>query len=131
MQFKIGDVVLACGGKAIVTDRLLSEKDGTYSYSIRYDGHADEQDDLYMEDELLPYVEEKVSYEIKLELVDNVACFTAIEIKGENRTVAAVGHGHLLSKDLVGVVQAASWATRKALLDINNGSTQIKKTIKE
>lgn len=127
MEFKIGDKVLACGGKAIITDRLLSEKDGTYSYSIIYEGHAEEQDDLYREDELLPYVEEKVSYEVKLDIVDGVACFKCIEVKGDTRTVAAVGHGHILKNNLAGIVQAASWATRKALLEINNGSVFIEK----
>ena len=127
MAYKIGDKVLALGYKAVVIDRLLSEKTDEYSYRIRYDGHEEEQDELYGEHELLPYVEEKVSYEVKLDIVDGVACFKCIEVKGETRTVATVGHGHILKNNLAGIVQAASWATRKALLEINNGSVFIEK----
>lgn len=127
MAYNIGDKVLANGSEAFITDRMYSEKSDKFFYSIRYKGRNEEQDDLYDDDEIQPYVEEKVEYELKMEISEGVVIFSAIEIRGDKRTLVSRGHGHMLRHDLIGVLQASSWAARKAFTDLNNGETYIKK----
>lgn len=128
MSYNIGDKVLVGNnGEAVITDRMYSERSDRYLYSIRYKGRTEEQDDLYDDDELQPYVEEKVDYELKMDISDGVVIFSAIEIRGDKRTLVARGHGHMLRNDLLGVLQASSWAARKAFTEINNGEVHIEK----
>lgn len=127
MAYNIGDRVLVGESEAVVTDRMYSEKSDKYFYSIRYKGRREEQDGLYDDGELKPFVEEKVEYDLKMEISEGVIIFSAIEIKGDERTLVARGHGHMLRKDLVGVLQAASWAARKAFTELNGGETYIEK----
>ena len=126
MAYNIGDrVLVGNNGEAVITDRMYSERSDRYLYSIRYKGRTEEQDDLYDDDELQPYVEEKVDYELKMDISDGVVIFSAIEIKGDKRTLVARGHGHMLRNDLLCVLQASSWAARKAFTEINNGEIHI------
>lgn len=127
MAYNIGDKVLIGESLAVITDRMYSEKNDKYLYSIRYYGRKEEQDDLYDDSEIQPYVEEKVEYELKMEISEGVVIFSAIEIKGGNRTLAARGHGHMLRNDLLGVLQASSWAARKAFTELNGGEVYIEK----
>ena len=135
MAYNIGDRVLVgqdegIGGinrEAIITDRFYSEKSDKFFYEIKYKGREEEQDGFYEEDMLHPFVEEKVEYDIKVEIREGVIIFSVIEIKGMERHLVARGHGHMLRNDTLGVVQAASWAARKALVDLNGGETYIKK----
>lgn len=127
MAYNIGDKVLVNNSEAIVTDRMFSEKTDKYLYEIRYKGRSEEQDDLYDDDEIQPFVEEKVEYELKTEISEGVVIFSVIEIRGDKRTLAARGHGHMLRRDLLGVLQAASWAARKAFTEANGGEVYIEK----
>ena len=127
MAYNIGDKVSVKGQEAFITDRMYSEKSDKYFYSIRYKGHQEEQDDLYDDSELQPYVEEKVEYDLKMEISEGVVIYSVIEIKGDKRTLAARGHGHMLRNDLLGVLQASSWAARKAFTELNGGEVYIEK----
>lgn len=129
MAYNIGDKVLVVSSnkEAAITDRMYSERSDKYLYSIRYKGYEAEQDDLYDDDELQPFVEEKAEYDLKMEISEGVVIFSAIEIKGDKRTLVARGHGHMLRSDLIGVLQAASWAARKAFTELNGGETYISK----
>ena len=127
MSYNIGDKVLVENGEAIVTDRMYSEKSDKYFYSIQYKGREEEQEDLYDDDELQPFIEEKVEYDLKMEISEGVVIFSAIEVKGDKRTLVARGHGHMLRHDKIGVLQAASWAARKAFTELNGGATYIEK----
>lgn len=128
MAYNIGDKVSVNGvGEAVITDRMYSEKNDKYLYSIRYIGRSEEQDDLYDDDELQPFTVEKVDYELKAEISEGVVIFSVIEIKGSERTLVARGHGHMLRSDLLGVLQAASYAAKRAFTDNNNGDTYIEK----
>lgn len=127
MAYNIGDKVLVNNSEAIVTDRMFSEKSDKYLYEIRYKGRSEEQEDLYDDDELQPFIEEKVEYELKMDISEGVVIFSVIEIRGDKRTLASRGHGHMLRKDLLGVLQAASWAARKAFTEANGGEVYIEK----
>ena len=83
MVYNIGDRVLVGGnGEAVITDRMYSEKSDKYFYSIKYKGDEDEQENLYDDEVLQPFVEEKVEYDLKMEISEGVVIFSAIEIKG-------------------------------------------------
>ena len=127
MAYNIGDRVSVKGQEAFITDRMYSEKSDKYFYSIRYNGHQEEQDDLYDDSELQPYVEEKVEYDLKMDISEGVVIFSVVEIKGDKRSLVARGHGHMLRNDLLGVLQASSWAARKAFTELNGGETYIEK----
>lgn len=127
MAYNIGDRVSVKGQEALITDRMYSEKSDKYFYSIRYKGRNEEQDDLYDDSELQPYVEEKVEYDLKMDISEGVVIFSVIEIKGDKRTLVARGHGHMLRNDLLGVLQASSWAASKAFTEHNGGETYIEK----
>ena len=128
MVYNIGDRVLVGGnGEAVITDRMYSEKSDKHFYSIRYKGDDEEQENLYDDEVLQPFTEEKVDFEIKTEISDGVVIFSVIEIKGDKRTLAARGHEHMLRSDLLGVLQAASYAAKRAFTDRNGGDTYIEK----
>ena len=127
MAYNIGDKVLVSGSEAFITDRMYSEKNDKYFYSIRYKGRNEEQDDLYDDDEVQPYVEEKVEYDLQMDISEGVVIFSVVEIKGDKRSLVARGHGHMLRNDLLGVLQASSWAARKAFTEHNGGEVYIEK----
>ena len=127
MAYNIGDKVLVSGSEAFITDRMYSEKSDKYFYSIRYKGRNEEQDDLYDDDEIQPYVEEKVEYDLQMNISEGVVILSVVEIKGDKRSLVARGHGHMLRNDLLGVLQASSWAARKAFTEHNGGEVYIKK----
>lgn len=128
MKYNIGDVVLVGGiREAVITDRIYSAKSDKNFYSIRYTGDNEDQEDLYNDEVLKPFTAEKVDYEIKAEISEGVVIFSVIEIKGGKRSLAARGHGHMLRNDLLGILQAASYAAKKAFTGINGGETYIEK----
>lgn len=127
MAFEIGDHVLVNGSVAIIEDTMYSVKSGTYFYEIRYDGHEEVQDDLYPETALAPLPEEKSEYDFKLETSEGLVIFSCFEQKGQHRALVARAHAHILRNDLLGMLQAASYAAKRAFTDLNGGDTYIEK----
>lgn len=130
-KFNIGDKVTVYGvGNATVTDKMYSEKKDKHYYSIQFDGRDTDEDDLFEEDELQEApVELPAEYEVDtdINLTDGVVTVSFYETKGEVRKFIARGHGHMLRHDALGVVQATSFAARRALLSINHDSVNVEK----
>ena len=127
MAFEIGDRVLVNGSEAIIEDTMYSVKSDTYFYEIRYAGRAEVQDDLYPETALEPLPEDKSEYDFKIETSEGLVIFSCFEQKGQHRALVARGHAHILRNDLRGMLQAASYAAKKAFTDLNGGDTYIEK----
>ena len=130
-KFNIGDKVIVLGvGNAIVTDKMFSEKKDKQYYGIMFEGRDIEEDDLFGEDELREVgAEDHSEYEVITDInkADGIVIVSIIEIKGSDRHLVARGHGHMLRKDALGIVQATSFAARRALLSINNDSVFVEK----
>ena len=130
-KFNIGDKVTVYGvGNAIVTDKMYSEKKDKHYYSIQFDGRDIEEDDLFEDDELQEFVPEvHVEYEVVTDInqTDGMVIVSFYEKRDGNRKFVARGHGHMLRHDALGVVQATSFAARRALLSINNDSVNVEK----
>ena len=129
MAFNIGDRVTTISGlEAVVTDKMYSEKKGMYYFGIQYKGMSEEESDLFEEDQL-QVMEESAEYDVEtdINIADGMVIVSFYETKGGNRTLAARGHGHMLRKDALGIVQATSFAARRALLSINNDSVVVGK----
>lgn len=130
-KFNIGDRVIVYNGlTATVTDKMYSEKKDKHLYSIQFDGCDIEEDDLFEEDELqIAPVYVPAEYEVLTDINRNegMVIVSIIEINGEDRKLVARGHGHMLRSDALGIVQATSYAARRALLSINNNSVDVEK----
>ena len=130
-KFNIGDKVTVYGvGNATVTDRMYSEKKDTHYYSIKFEGSEIEDNNLFDEDELQEYVEEvHAEYEVVTDVnkTDGMVIVSFYETKGDKRKLVCRGHGHMLRRDALGVVQATSFAARRALMSINNDSVNVEK----
>ena len=130
-KFNIGDKVTVYGvGNATVTDKMYSEKKDTHFYSIQFEGCEIEDDNLFDEDELQEYVEEvRAEYDVVTDVnwADGMVIVSFYETKGESRKLICRGHGHMLRHDTLGVVQATSFAARRALMSINNDSVNVEK----
>lgn len=130
MAFNIGDkVTTASGLEAVVTDKMYSEKKSAYYYGIQYKGMIDEEEDLFEESQLQPYTEEPPQYKVETTIEDGVVVVEVFEITKDNKTIKARGHAHIMHNGALGIVQATSYASRRALLSINNNSVYVEKEI--
>lgn len=101
-----------CGELGTVTDRLYSEGEGCYLYSIDFDNFV-KSTKMY-EDELLTlYVEDPVTYCHEFDYLDNVVVARFYRVKGEEKTEIARGHGHIIHEGDLGIAQASSYALKK------------------
>ena len=129
-MFNIGDRVTTISGlEAVITDKMYSEKKSAYYYGIQYNGMKEEEDDLFSEDQLQLYTEEPPQYEVDTVIEEGVVVVAIYEVTKNNKTLKARGHAHILHDGVLGIVQATSYASRRALLGINNNSVYIEKEI--
>ena len=116
-KFNIGDRVrlksnalpfIVCRDGEIV-DIVTSEKSKITKYHVLING---------TEYQLLSYVIELISpttatYNFEFEYLDNVVVARFYEYKGEEKTELAKGHGHILHDGVIGIAQAASYASKR------------------
>ena len=113
MKFNIGDKVNTKNGVGIVTDKMYSEKTNVYYYCVTLEGKDEEEDTLFVEEDLTPWVE--VQYVTETEVCGNVVVGVIYKVDsyGKKEFVAR-GHGHLLHNGEEGILQAISYAYLKA-----------------
>ena len=114
MAFEIGDRVLVNGSEAVIEDKMYSVKSDTYFYEVLFTGTEEVSDVFYSEDEIAPFPEEKTEWEFKMETSEGLVIFSCFEQKGQHRALVARGHAHILRNDLLGMLQAASYAAKQA-----------------
>lgn len=126
-MFNIGDHVSVCGTEVCgtVTDKMYSEARDIYMYVIKPDDGG--RSFMRKEDELDLFHCSKVEYQIDPVISDGVVVVNFYEVTDDSKTIVARGHAHILHDGALGIVQATSYATRRALLSINNNSTYIEK----
>lgn len=109
----------AYGEVGTIIDRMYSEREQGYYYSVKLD-NRDEDDggQLYLADEI-QVVEDKVEYSVETEILSNVCVVKVSKTKdGVTREVSR-GHGHIIHEGDLGVLQALSYGFKKAYEKIN------------
>ena len=132
MSFNIGDSVIKkskfFGEKEIgtIVDKMYSEADSKFIYKVRFERDKvtftrfvyEEELELCEED-----VKANVHYIVETEILENVAVVKILK-REENSTAREEivrGHGHIIHEGDVGIVQALSYALKKAYEKINGG----------
>lgn len=118
-----------CGKEGNIIDKLSSEKRGCTIYKVHFDDTGIPSSVDYTENELERVVSSTkengitASLSINFELANNVV-ITEITEHGE---IIARGHGHIIHDGTIGVVQAASYALKKAYVKLNGGELLLEK----
>ena len=102
-----------------VEDRLFSESIGDFLYRIKFDDF-ERSTLLYTQDLLEPY-SDNVTYYHEFDYLDNVVVARFYEVRDDVETEIARGHGHIIHEGAVGIAQAASYALKKILENLNDG----------
>ncbi len=133
MPFNIGDVVRkksvftkAPAEKGTIVDKMYSEADSKFIYKVCFANDNVTFKGFYSEESLELWeeiVKANVYYIVETEILENVAVVKILK-REENSTVREEivrGHGHIIHEGDVGIVQALSYALKKAYEKINGG----------
>lgn len=101
-----------CGEIGEITDKLYSEGNQGYVYSIQFDNYTAKSVKMWKA-ELLDLVDESVSYSYEFEYLDNLVVARLFELREDSKTEIARGHGHIIHEGVVGIAQAASYALKR------------------
>lgn len=116
-KFNIGDRVKVTntkskflGQEGEITDIVYSYFCDTKFFSVLFDGYSDT---IYLSEESLELAPPTATYNFEFEYLDNVVVAKFYEYKGEEKTELAKGHGHILHDGVIGIAQAASYASKR------------------
>lgn len=122
-KFNIGDVVTisASGVKGTIDDVLLSKGDGSLYYEVN--GTFYDPDDLEAVND--------IEYRYEINTADNSVVVAVLyeKVNGKETEVTR-GHGHIIHDGVVGYAQAASYALKKILCNINDGELIVNNNLK-
>lgn len=129
MEFNIGERVRVksnskrgarmVGSVGTVEDKMFSAKVGAFLYEINFD-EFERSTKLWSEEDLELY-SDNVTYYHEFDYLDNVVVARFYELRDDVETEIARGHGHIIHEGAVGIAQAASYALKKILENLNNG----------
>lgn len=111
-KFNIGNRVRqkSCTKEGVVKDVIIALSDNRVCYTILFDG------DLLnttLKEEAVELAPPTATYNFEYEYLDNVVVARFYEYKGEEKTELAKGHGHILHDGILGIAQAASYASKR------------------
>ena len=114
-MFNIGDkVVTAYGEENTIVDRMFSEKDQKYYYTIK---NGSLVENFVAEENLKAMPKENLNITAEIEILDNVVIGI---IKNDGKEICR-GHGHRIHEGSDGIVQAISYAFKKCWEKVNEG----------
>ena len=125
MHFNIGDVVRVKNEVATVVDRLYSEIEGRYLYRLRFEGEDRTNSAFFLEEDIVSYMAEpNKNYIVETEILNNVVIIKIFKSEKDSLVKEELvrGHGHIIHEGDVGIVQALSYALKKAYEKINGGN---------
>lgn len=106
-----------------IVDKMYSEAEGKNLYRICIDGETRTRAAFYTDEDLELYKKEKpADYCIETEVLDNVCVAIVYRIEGDEKVEVVRGHGHIIHEGDVGIVQAFSYALKKAYEKVNGGN---------
>lgn len=111
------------GETGVIADKMYSEATDIHLYSVKIDGNDFVSAHFYTEDDLEMYAEEEeAGYATETRILERVVIGIIYEVRGDEYTEIARGHGHIIHEGALGVAQAISYAFKKAYEKINGGS---------
>lgn len=116
-------VINAYGENGKIVDRMWSEKEASYLYGVHYDSAEEDEILLARGDELRDLQEEKNdNYEVETSILNNVVVAKVFKMENGKKKEFSRGHGHIIHNGDIGIMQALSYAFKKAYEKINNGN---------
>jgi hypothetical protein len=114
------------GCTGVIVDKMYSESREKHFYSVRLDKNNLIPAHYYTDDDLEPYKADKQlgndDFDFEITLADNLVYCVVYEVVDGQKEELTRGHGHVFHEGIHGVVQAASYAIKKAWENINGGS---------
>lgn len=111
------------GETGVIADKMYSEATDRHLYSVKIDGNDFVSAHFYTEDDLELFVEEdKVSYSVDTQVLENIVVGIIYEVRGDEYTEVTRGHGHIIHEGAFGIAQATSYAYKKAWEKMNGGN---------
>ena len=106
-----------------IADKMYSEAESIFLYRICIEGETRIRSAFYTEEDFEHYiVETKQDYSIDCEILENLAVVRIYKDDDGEKKEIGRGHGHIFHEGDIGVVQAISYACKKAYEKLNNGS---------
>ena len=120
-EFQIGDKVGYIHQKAegVIEDILYSNATDKFLYSVKWQGIGMPSRSQHNADDLYPINDREYRYEISLH--NNVVVAILYEKANDDEFEVARGHGHIIHDGVLGFTQAASYALKRIMLEINGG----------
>ena len=120
-EFQIGDKVGHVLRKSVgvVEDVLYSNATDKYVYSVKWDCLGMPSKANHDAEELYLIDDREYRYEITLH--ENLVLAVLYERVNNDEFEVARGHGHIIHEGVVGYTQAAAYALKKIMLDVNGG----------
>ena len=111
----------AYGETGTIVDRMYSEKEKAFVYSVSFDTRDPDEINI-LRSEGLRVVEDKEdeNYIIETEILENVCIAKILKEKDGIKKEICRGHGHRIHEGDYGIVQALSYAFKRAYQSINN-----------
>lgn len=107
------------GFEAEIIDRLYSDANESYFYTLRLTGAKTVPLIAFPEEALEIVVEEPAEYAHEIEYLDNVVLVIFYEVKKGKKTELARGHGHIIHEGALGIAQATSYAMKRCYDQLN------------
>lgn len=103
-----------------IVDILWSNQKDCNVYRIHFEGYDKVSNALFGCEalELVPG-EEAPKYNYEFEFLENLVVARLYEIKGDEKTEIAKGHGHIFHDGVLGITQASSYALKKIYEKLN------------
>lgn len=120
MNFAIGDKVRIIKDPDRLTgevvDRVFSDATQSYMYIVKKD--ATNRKSLFTEEDI--ELIHEIYYKAEVEILENVVVGIVYEMQGDEKIEVARGHGHIIHNGAEGIVQATSYAFKRAWNQISN-----------
>lgn len=126
-ELQIGDRVGFSNGnkKGVITDALYSNAKDKFIYQVHWNGEGMPSQSQYDAEDLF-LIDDK-EYRFEVTCLDNVVVAVLYERVGnDDEKEVTRGHGHIIHSGVVGFAQAASYALKKILLEVNGGDLPVR-----
>ena len=123
MAFEIGDKVIVKKTKKVgkISDKMFSEARNECLYHVEDERGA--WSIFAQESELLQM---QAEFTIKTEIAGNVVIVIIYEVKNGVPHEVSRGHGHIIHAGAAGIAQACSYASKQALIQIDDDGIYMK-----
>jgi hypothetical protein len=106
------------GETGTIVDRMYSTREDKYFYSVKLDSRDEEV--LYSSENLQKVEKPTCEYEMETKVLENLCCCIIYKTEDGQKKELCRGHGHIFHEGDLGIVQALSYAAKKAYEKFNN-----------